>query len=144
MATTAPETAERRIHYYRVDGPASTTMAFLSQSTSARHSATSIHCPFAENGRYLSGDGGHGDLRLDGSLSTNQLLFDLPRSGAPGLPHIEETGTLSPLGIAESQGIAESIHVVLFNETILGVPSTIAGSEFNFFTARVSRASPTT
>jgi hypothetical protein len=137
MATTAPETAERRIHYYRVDAGLDDDGVPLGVDLDAalRHINT---LPFAENGRYLAGDGDTVSCawvdRFDEPAALR--LATIRRSG---LPHIEETGTLSPLGIAESQGIAEPIHVVLFNETILGVPSTIAGSEFNFYGPRVSR-----
>jgi hypothetical protein len=137
MARRAPETAERRIHYYRVDAGLDDDGVPVPVDLDAalRHIN---ELQFTDEGRYLPGDGDTVTCawvdRLDEPAALR--LATIRRSG---LPHIEETGNLSPLDIAENQGIAEPIHVVLFNETILGVPSTIAGSEFNFYGPRISR-----
>lgn len=49
-----------------------------------------------------------------------------------GLPHIEQSGAVSPLNIRPNQGLVEQTHVVFF-------PNRIVGAEFNFYGPRVAR-----
>jgi hypothetical protein len=51
-----------------------------------------------------------------------------------GLPDIEESGNITPLGILDGQGLVEIIHIVFF-------PNNIVGAEFNFYGPRISRLS---
>jgi hypothetical protein len=48
------------------------------------------------------------------------------------LPQVEASGVLSPLGLGQTAGLADQIHVVFF-------PHNVVGSEFNFYGPRVTR-----
>jgi hypothetical protein len=49
-----------------------------------------------------------------------------------GLPSLEALGDVTPLELAEEQGLLEQTHVVFF-------PDGVVGAEFNFYGPRVSR-----
>jgi hypothetical protein len=137
MARATPATAERRIVFYRVDGGLDEDGAPrpVDLSGALRHIGT---LPFTDNGRYLVGDN---DLvtccwvdRLD--QPSRVRIANVRRSG---LPQVEETGDLQPLRIRAGQGIAEQVHMVLFDDQVEGVQVMIAGAVFNFYGPRLPR-----
>ncbi len=130
-------TAERRIFFYRLDagldddgvpvevdlGPVLARIEGL---------------PFARGGRYVPADGDAvTTCWVDAAGARPRLRIATIRRS--GLPQLERTGNLRPLLVGPDEGVAEQSHVVLFRETVDGVPSTIAGAEFNAYGPRVSR-----
>ena len=60
--------------------------------------------------------------------------FQLGQIRRSGLPRLEHQGAVEDLSIPEDSGLVEAVHIVCFDDNILG-------SEFNFYGPRVSRLS---
>jgi hypothetical protein len=132
-------TAERSIFFYRLDAgldddgvPVDLDLAPVLTSIDQR--------PFAAGpqGRYVDVDQDSACVSwIDAIAPVPQVRLATIRR--TGLPHIERTGNLRPLMIADDEGVAEQIHIVLYREQIDGVWMTLAASEFNFYGPRISR-----
>ena len=90
------------------------------------------HLPYDINGRYL--DDGEVSLCcwVDRATASHRLRFAQIRR--TGLPQLEQAGALSDLRIPTNAGLAETIHIVVF-------PDNIVGADFNFFGPRLCRFS---
>lgn len=130
-------TVERRVFFYRLDAgldddgvPVDVDLAAVLTRIAG--------LPFALGGRYLPADGDAlTSCWVDAAEPRPRLrLATIRRSG---LPQLERTGSLRPLLVGPDEGVAEQSHVVLFREVVGGVPSVIAGAEFNAYGPRISR-----
>lgn len=129
------ETAERNIHFFRIDGGADDSgVPMRVDLRTALQKVSGL--PFqasADGGRYVtSGDVEH-CLWPDEVGDTCKLRFASVRRNA--LPQAEAGGELTDLALAEDAGICESSHLCIF-------PNGIVGVEFNFFGPRPSRLAP--
>jgi hypothetical protein len=90
--------------------------------------------PFDKTGRYMAHDatGNEYCAWLEKSdVEARQLVFGAVRR--KGLPQMDDAGGhLSPLPIPDGAGLIEPIHVVFFDDGVVG-------SEFNFYGPRMSR-----
>ena len=121
-----PNTVERKIYFFRwrvyVDNDGDPPF-------DPRKAAELIgQLGFLDRSRYLELEDGN-DLCVWPVTPVRLRMGVVRRSG---LPRLEESGNISPLPIAENQGLLEEIHVVFF-------PNNIVGAEFNFYGPRVSR-----
>jgi len=89
--------------------------------------------PFNAAGRYLEEDD---DTTLvcwvDRQAAPQK--FRLGQVRRSGLPQVERAGALSDLPIPQDSGLAETIHIVVFDNNIVG-------SDFNFYGPRMSAVS---
>lgn len=132
-----PDTAERRIVFYRADAGLDDDghPRPVDLLPAVEHINT---LPFDENGRYLvGGDDAIACCWVDRLGNPARLrLATIRRSG---LPQVEDLGDLLPLDIAERQGIADQTYIALFPRSVDGLPTVIAGAVFNFYGPRVPR-----
>jgi hypothetical protein len=129
--------AERRIFFYRLDAGLDDDGIPVDVDLSPVLIGIG-RLPFEIGGRYVPGDGDTiTSCWVDAMAPRARVrLATIRRSG---LPQLEDTGNLRPLLIGPREGVAEQIHIVLFREVLGGVPTTIVGSEFNFYGPRISR-----
>jgi len=124
-------TVERKIYFYRanvgVDG--SGRPLPFNPAAALRHING---LPFSNPGRYLT----EGDTALCCWVDrpNPHQRFRLGQIRRSGLPQVEQGGALTDLTIPANSGLAESIHVVVF-------PDNIVGADFNFYGPRMSRLS---
>ena len=88
--------------------------------------------PFLPTGRYL--DDGDSRLCCWVDRADPEQRFRLGQIRRSDLPLVENQGNLQDLAIPQDSGLAEAIHVVLFQDNIVG-------SDFNFYGPRLSRLS---
>ncbi len=87
--------------------------------------------PYKPDGNYWdTGDGNYTVCFVDRKEPAQRIRLGTSRRRA--LPHVEESGRTSPLGIAAAAGLLEQVHIVFF-------PDNIVGAEFNFYGPRMSR-----
>lgn len=128
----ARPTIERKIYFYRVDAgldEAGRPLPF--NSTRVLQHIDSL--PWTRQGRYwVDNEGKVTCCWVDAlGLPHRVRIGNIRRTE---LPQVEETGVLSPLDIPPRSGIAEQIHVVFFNNNIVG-------ADFNYYGPRISRLS---
>jgi len=127
-----PNTITRKIYFYRADvgrDQAGTPIPF-DPIPILRH-IDGLDWNARRRGRYWTGDDGRITCCwVDDHIISPKLRFGYSRRAE--LPLIEEGGQLSPLEISESSGLAEQIHVVFFENNIIG-------ADFNFYGPRLPR-----
>lgn len=129
------ETAERNIHFFRIDGGAdeSGVPTPVDLHTALRKIAGMPFSASTAGGRYVAS----GDVQLcawiDEVGDTCKLRFATVRRNA--LPQAEAGGKLTDLVLAEDAGICEVAHMCVFSDGVVGV-------EFNFYGPRPSRFAP--
>ena len=88
--------------------------------------------PFSPTGRYL--DDGDNRLCCWVDRDTPQQRFRFVQIRRSDLPLVENQGHLTDLAISQDSGLAETIHIVSFQDNIVG-------ADFNFYGPRISRLS---
>lgn len=124
-------TIERKIHFYRANlgHDAGGQLRPFDPTPALGHLD---QLPFNPTGRYL--DEGETCLCCWVDRVKANHRFRLAQIRRAGLPQLERNGQLSDLNIPDDSGLAETIHIVVF-------PDNIVGSDFNFFGPRMSRLS---
>jgi hypothetical protein len=123
-------TIERRVYFFRVDsdpdpktgGPAPFDAKGIFTALKGE--------PFTDAGLYLDGGNGHTNVIFVDRLSPN-VCVRYATVRHEDLPTIELGGRVSPLRIQRDEGICEPIHVVFFDNNIVG-------AEFNFYGPRLT------
>jgi hypothetical protein len=121
---------ERHILFYRIDAGQD---AVGRPSTFDVLPILSHLSGLSKQRRFLDEGEGNGSLCIVDHLQPlpSLRLYSIRRAD---LPLFEEDGDLSPLPISQKAGIAESIHVIFFEDGIVG-------AEFNFYGPRIGRLS---
>ena len=129
-AAQTRNTAERRVHFYRLNaGTSAAGQPIVPNVTRWLHAIDAL--PFSDNGRYFEIEPGLMTCCwIDRDRANQRMRVGTIRRS--GLPQLERAGQLTALPISPSSGLAEQIHVVFF-------PNNIVGSEFNFYGPRMSR-----
>ncbi len=123
-------TVERTIRFYRVD--AGLDAAGRPQPFNPIPTLEYIDkLPWTTDGRYWNdGMGKTTCCWVDESKSRSKIrIGNIRRSD---LPQVEQRGALTSLGISEQSGLAEQIHVIFFENNIVGC-------DFNFYGPRITR-----
>lgn len=123
-------TTERKIYFYRVNtGYNKFGKPITFNLTPVLNHIESL--TWTTRGRYLVGEEGRVTCCWVDRIGPphKMRIGDIRRSE---LPQVEEAGILSPLGIPPQSGIAEQMHVILFENSIVGV-------DFNFYGPRIAR-----
>ena len=126
-----PQAVERKIYFYRANvgtDQAGRPLPF-NVTPALQHIG---RLPFTPAGRYLD----DGDIRLCCWIDQPypQPRLRLVQIRQTGLPQLESLGQLRDLSIPANAGLAEAIHIVVFQNNIVG-------SDFNFYGPRMSRLS---
>lgn len=124
-------TISRKIHFYRWRvTPQSETRSFIPIQAASQIE----QIVFQDRGRYLTLEDGN-DLCVwfpQDNRSPGYVPVQLGVVRRGDLPQIEEGGRVSPLPIADTQGLVERTHLIFF-------PNHIIGAEFNFYGPRPAR-----
>jgi hypothetical protein len=125
-------TIERKIHFYRVD--AGVNVGGQPIVYDARTALSVISdLPFTDDqdGCYLTDEDGNAICVFPevGGTRTALRFCQVRRNG---LPQVEQAGVVDDLDIAEDAGLLETVHVVFFDDNIVG-------ADFNFYGPRLSR-----
>ncbi len=124
-----PTSIERTIHFFAATARPSEGRPAVIDLPAAIAAVEAM--PFDAASRYLDVEGGDA-LRLWVDRTRHPIRARLARIRKRDLPQVEDHGTLTPLSIPRTSGLAESIHFVLF-------PQNVVGCEFNFYGPRPSR-----
>lgn len=126
-----PETVERKIYFYRANvGADEGGRPLPFNPTSALQQIDAL--PFSPTGRYL--DEGESRICCWVDRAAPHQHFRLGQIRRSGLPLLELQGKLSDLVIPIDSGLAETIHIVVFGNNIVG-------TDFNFHGPRISSLS---
>ena len=126
------KTIERKIHFYRVDaGVHPNGQPITYDSRLALQKINRLPFTDDQNGRYLTDDDGNaiGVWPEDVGERTALRFCQVRRNG---LPQVEQAGVVNELIIADDAGLLEPVHVVFFDDNIVG-------ADFNFYGPRLSR-----
>lgn len=130
--TKAPQTLERKIHFYLSDIGLNESGNILPFNPTPALDAIS-QLPFTDdsNSRYLLDDDGNAICVWPHDNSSYPMVrfCQIRRTG---LPQLERAGTVSNLNLAADAGLLEPVHVVFF-------PDNIVGADFNFYGPRLTR-----
>ena len=125
-----PEAVERKIYFYRLrmEPDEQGVPAVLDPQPALAHIGQLIA---GEDWYQDAGDGNVFCLLPEGQAEGNSTArFCIVRR--TGLPQLEAAGQIVDLNIADEQGLLEAIHVVFFENNIIG-------ADYNHFGPRVSR-----
>lgn len=128
----AKNTIDRDIHFYRV---------FIGNDASGRplnfdpvpvfnYIKSLAWSDRSKDSRYHDSDGKTLGCWIDSVTPPCKIRLGVIRR--TDLPQLESKGELSPLEIAESEGLAETTHIVFFENNIVGC-------DYNFYGPRISR-----
>jgi hypothetical protein len=125
-------TLERKIHFYRADVGVDASGRPIAFDPSPALSAIS-ELPFSNGtaSRYLLDDDGNA-ICIWPSKARSRPTLRFCQIRRTGLPQLEQAGTVSDLSIAADAGLLEPVHVIFFDDNIVG-------ADFNFYGPRLSR-----
>lgn len=129
-----PRLAARTIRFYRWSAPRDANGAEVAVDIRSALEAID-QLPFVAGGRYLELDGGDANCAWvdDTSGATLRLRLGTLRRG--DWPQIEQAGRLTEMEAAPDASVAESVHIVFFDNHIVG-------SEFNVYGPRLRSRLP--
>jgi hypothetical protein len=118
----------RKVYFYRIEHPEQIVLALPGDL------ARIGNLPFTEAGRYDK-DGDEGRLCVWPDSFEFPLKLRFGRTRLRNLPTKELGGKLEELGLAAGEGLAELMHIVIFEDGYVA-------AEFNFEAPRISRLGP--
>lgn len=122
-------TTERSVYFFRAEGTGSDGAPQQFDPSAVFTHLKSL--PFTDQGLYRENDDGSKHAVWVDKLTPNVAVrYGVVRH--TGLPTVERTGKLLPLPIAANDGLCEPIHVVFFDNDIVG-------AEFNFHGPRLTK-----
>ncbi|MFZ7133117.1 MAG: hypothetical protein ACOWWR_12225 [Eubacteriales bacterium] len=124
-----PNTVERKVYFYRIVAMNREQKLKFNDLVKAAEEINTLDWDTDE--RYMDiADGDCVCAWCDQIRPQIRMKLGIKRKNA--LPDIEDSGNLTPLNIADTAGLSELTHIVIF-------PSGIVGVEFNFYGPRIQR-----
>jgi hypothetical protein len=123
------KTVLRAIYFYKINiGNDQSGKPIIFNPLSILHGIDLL--PWKKNGRYWDNDGKFTFCQVDHYSDPRKLrLCDSRRTD---LPQIEKNGVFNPINIPDHSGIVEQIHIVFFDDNVIGF-------DFNYYGPRVTK-----